>query len=235
MTMARSLVSSPTGRRSNVHGRAIGRLGSLSGVLAVALWLTAGVMLDRNEARVLGDSDTASAAQIAAYLRSESTTIYVGTILFGLGAVAFLWFLGIVRERLTRAGEGLATWAFASGGVAVATTFGFFALRLGATMALDTRRAGISDQAVEALYVGMDGYFVMTWFALGSFYLATGLASLRLRALPTWLGWATVALGVISLVVWTAWIAEFLLPVWVVLVTAYLLPKNAHPPAANAR
>jgi hypothetical protein len=234
MTATYSRASAPTGRRGEVHAR-IGRVGAMSGVLAVTLWVTAGVMLDRNEANVLGDSNTAGAAQIAAYLQSQSTTIYLGTILFGLGAAAFLWFLAILRERLASSPGGLATWAFASGGVAVATTFGFFALRLAATMALDTRPAGISDEAVEALYVGMDGYFVMTWFALGGFYLATGLASLRVKALPTWLGWATVALGVISLLVWIAWISEFLLPPWVALVTLDLIRDGRGMKAAYAQ
>jgi hypothetical protein len=73
----------------------------------------------------------------------------------------------------------------------------------------------------------MDGYFVMTWFALGGFYPAIGLVSLRVRVLPTWLGWATVGIGVISLVVWIAWIAEFLLPLWVALVTACLIRDDA--------
>ena len=209
------------------HVRGIARVGPMSGVLAVALWIAAAVLLDHNEASALGDSDKASAAQIAAYLHDEAATIYLGTILFGIGSVAFLWFLATLRERLAPAPGGLPTWAFASGAVAIATTSGFFAMRLGATMALDARPDGISDQAVEALYVGMDGFFVMTWFALGGFYLATGVASLRIGALPTWLSWTTVALGVIALVVWIAWIAEFLLPLWVAMVTASLVRHNA--------
>lgn len=209
--------------------RDIVRIGALSGVLAVALWIAAALLLDHNEASVLGDSNKASGTQIAAYLHDAAATIYLGTILFGIGTAAFLWFLATLRDRLAPSPGGLATWAFASGVVAVATASGFFAMRLGATMALDTRPDGISDQAVEALYVGMDGFFVMTWFALGGFYLATGLASLRIGALPTWLGWTTVALGVIALVVWIAWIAEFLLPLWVAMVAACLLRHNARP------
>jgi hypothetical protein len=215
------------------RARDIARVGATSGVLAVALWIAAAVLLDHNEATVLGDSDKASAAQVAAYLHDEATTIYLGTILFGIGTVAFLWFLATLRDGLARSAGGLATWAFASGVVAIATTSAFFAMRLGATMALDARPDGISDQAVEALYVGMDGFFVMTWFALGGFYLATGLASLRTGALPRWLSWTTVALGVVALVVWIAWIAEFLLPVWVAMVTACLVRQNARPLASS--
>jgi len=129
-------------------------------VLAVALWIAAAVLLDHNEASVLGDSDKASAAQIAAYLDGEAAKIYLGTSLFGLGTVAFLRFLATLRERLAPSPRSLATWAFASGVVAVATTSGFFAMRLGATMALDARPGAVSDEAVEALCVGMDGFFV---------------------------------------------------------------------------
>ena len=129
-------------------------------MLAVALWIAAAVLLDHNEASVLGDSDKASAAQIAAYLHGEAATIYLGTSLFGLGTVA----LPAVPRHPARTPRAISTQsrhvAFASGVVAVATTSGFFAMRLGETMALDARPGAVSDEAVEALCVGMDGCFV---------------------------------------------------------------------------
>jgi hypothetical protein len=199
------------------------RWAPLSGVAAVVLWVVAVVMLDTNEASVLGDGDAASAARIAAYLKSETATIYLGTTLFAIGSIAFVWFLGLLRERLAAAGDGTAPWAFASGVLLIAMLFGFFALRLAAASALDMRSTGSSDSAVEALFVGMDGFFVMAWFPLGGFYLATGLAALQTRALPRWLGWTTIALGILSLIVWIGWVAEFLLVPWVLLVSALLV------------
>ena len=76
----------------------------------------------------------------------------------------------------------------------------------------------------------MDGFFVMAWFPLGGFLLATGLAGLRTGALPRWLAWATLGLGVLALVVWTGWIAEFLIVPWILAVTAVLRVRRPTSP-----
>jgi hypothetical protein len=202
------------------------RFAPLSGLLAMVLWVIAVQMLDRSESSRLGDSSTANASQITDYLKHATSTIYLGTILFGVGAVAFIWFLSIVRERLTDLRGGFGSWAFASGLLAVATMFGFFAVRLAAAMALESDGARISDQAVEALYRGTDGFFIMALFALGGFFLATGIGSLGSRALPAWFAWLTIVLGAVSLVPWVGWVAEFLLPVWVLVVCIYFVRSD---------
>lgn len=212
-------------------GSRVERLAPLTGVLAMVMWVAAVELLDHSEASGLGDSSAASAAQIATYVKGATSTIYLGTILFGIGALAFIWFLAIVRERLAGLRGGVGSWSFGSGLLAVATMFGFFAVRLATAMALGASGERISDQAVEALYRGTDGFYIMALFALGGFLLATGLGSLRCHLLPTWLCWCTIALGVVSLVPWIGWIAEFLLPVWVLVVSVLFIRSD---PAAQS-
>src|SRR4051794_40425848 len=89
------------GRRGSLASMVrLTRWASYSGVAAVVLWVAAVVLLDSNESSVLGDSDAASAAQVAAYLKSEASVIYLGTTLFAIGSVAFVWFAGLLRDRL---------------------------------------------------------------------------------------------------------------------------------------
>jgi hypothetical protein len=66
----------------------------------------------------------------------------------------------------------------------------------------------------------------MALFALGGFFLATGIGFLGSRVLPAWFAWLTIALGVVSLVPWVGWVAEFLLPVWVLVVCIYFVRSD---------
>ena len=95
------------------------RLAPLDGIAAVVFWV-AGVLVLQGPADQ-PDTD-ASAARALAFFKGEENAILVGTFLYMVGTLFFLWFLGLVRTRLVEAEGGshrVSSIAFA-GGVAAA-------------------------------------------------------------------------------------------------------------------
>jgi hypothetical protein len=63
---------------------------------------------------------------------------------------------------------------------------------------------------------------------LGVFYLATAAAILRGRLLPAWLGWVSVAVGLVAASVFLTFIAFIATALWVLTVAIMLSVKAAH-------
>jgi hypothetical protein len=195
------------------------RQAALTGITAVALWVSGLVVLE-TIADQPGTNTTGALA--LAYFEHEGDAILAGTFLFMLGAAFFLWFLGTLRARLYIAEGGtrrLTGIGFAGGVVAAASL-----LFLGATQAAGVlNKDNLSPQAAQ-VYRGLgDAFFYATEPAAAVLLLATGLVVLRTRALPVWLGWASV-LGAVWLFIppigWAALISAF--PLWVVVVSLLL-------------
>jgi hypothetical protein len=64
------------------------------------------------------------------------------------------------------------------------------------------------------------------------FLLASGLAIVRSGALPSWLGWAALALGVVALTP-GGFFAILLMLLWIVVVSVMLFQRGSAPPAAG--
>ena len=91
------------------------RLAPLDGIVAVALWVAGFIVLQGPADQPDTDSSPARALQ---YFTKEDGAILAGTLLFMLGTLFFLWFLGAIRTQLYTAEGGtnrLTTIAFAAG------------------------------------------------------------------------------------------------------------------------
>jgi hypothetical protein len=54
-----------------------------------------------------------------------------------------------------------------------------------------------ADQAtLDLLRFLSNGIFVVSWSAIAAFLVASGFAALSTRALPQWLGWAALVIGI---------------------------------------
>ena len=80
------------------------RLAPLDGIAAVILWV-AGVAVLQGKAHQ--PPSDASPARALAFFQVHTGTVLLGTLLFGLGTLFFLWFLGLIRTA-ARAGRGRA-------------------------------------------------------------------------------------------------------------------------------
>lgn len=203
------------------------RLAPLSGIVAVVLFVVGFLVFE-----VVGDTpeDDATATQYLTFFRDEEGSIWIGTWIFFIGLVFFLWFLGSVRAALYRAeaGVGRVTSIAYAGGVGAALLL---------MAALGTQVSGaiaagenenLSPQTAETLWWAGDGFFVGATFFLGAFLAACAVLALRTRVFPRWFGFVTAILALASLVPFVSWaVLIFAMPLWIIFVAIRLYVRHA--------
>ena len=147
--------------------------------------------------------------------------------LFPFAGIAFLWFMGVLRNRLgAREDQFLATVFLGSGLLFVVSLFSAAALAAGLLEALADGRVVLPDS--EAYYFGRRTvYMLLNVFAFkmaAVFMFSTGTIGLRTAFLPRWVAWVGYACALVLLLAITnwAWIG-LLFPLWVLLVSTVIL------------
>jgi hypothetical protein len=208
------------------------RFASLTGVLAVVLWVVGIVVMDSDL-----PADTASGTEIAAWFDQKSGAILLAMTLFGVGSAAFVWFLGTVAARLRSAnGDArLPGIMFAAGTAAIVlVTMAPGSYTAGALGSENLKRA-LEPGAAEALFVLGQGFFVAAELVAVAYMGAAGLAILRSGLLPAWFGWVSVALAAILVVNPIAWAALYLgVPLWTLVAGVWLYVRPAEAPKQTA-
>jgi hypothetical protein len=191
------------------------RWAPLTGVLAVPFWV-AGVILVSTKAK------GSKGPEILASYQQHSDGILVGALLWSIGVLLFIWFLGSLRSHLLAAegGDGrLANLAYGGGLVASAIALLIPAVdEVGALNKDDIDASGAS-----VLHHFSDAFFVATEYALPILFFATAIVALRYAALPKWLGWLSALVGVVLLIGPIGWAALiFATPIWTLIVSILL-------------
>jgi hypothetical protein len=198
------------------------RLAPLAGIVTVVLWFAAVFII---ETVTNPPTDDATADDVLAYFRGEETGIYVSSVLFALGSLFFLWFVGSLRAALDRAegaGGRVANIAFGAGVAVVVAT-----LLFGVTPAVGAFSGDAGAQAAEALWYVDDIFFVGAEFLAIPLVLATALVAWRTGVLPRWLAILSILVAVLLLVVPIGWAGLiFGLPIWTV-ATSVVLSRRA--------
>jgi hypothetical protein len=213
------------------------RYGPLSGILAVVLWVISVFVIESADS----PGEDAGGAEIAAYFESDGSKLLAGSFIFMVGTAVFIWFLGSLRARLfwAEGGAGRVTAiVFGSGLVVAAMSMGLMAPQAAGGLMADETDAPIDPGAAQAFEALGDGFFVAAEATVFVFFLAIALAAFRTRALPVWLGWASLVLGIVALVPWIGWAVYIWgLPLWVLVVSIWLYmrpvgPVRTEPPTA---
>ncbi len=147
--------------------------------------------------------------------------------LIPFAGIAFLWFIGVVRDRMgDREDRFFATVLLGSGLLFVSMLFASAAI--GGSLAA-AAASGIVGSTVTAVWqFGRQvTYNLLTIYAMrmaAVFMISTATITLRTAIMPRWLALLgyVFALALLLTVGYTPWI-EFLLPVWVFLVSLYIL------------
>jgi hypothetical protein len=155
-------------------------------------------------------SFAAPAHEILAFFENRDPFLFtIGSYIFILSLVAFLWFLGALWDELSTA-EGGSGWlsliAVGSGLVVAANLAGpgswpLAVFRIG---------EGLDPQIARLLFDQGNLNFANIWVALGSMVLAAGLVMRHSTRFPNWLGWSSLVLAVgllLARAVWTSAIA----------------------------
>jgi len=171
--------------------------------------------------------------EILASYQHHSDGILVGALLWSIGVLFFIWFLGSLRSHLLAAegGDGrLAKLAY--GGGLVAAAIAMLIPAADEVGALNKDHIDASGAAV--LHHFSDAFFIATEYTLPILFVATAIVALRHAALPKWLAWLSVLIGVVLLIGPIGWAALiFATPIWTLIVSILLWRRAEQPRTAG--
>jgi hypothetical protein len=158
--------------------------------------------------------------------------VQLAMALMPFAGIAFLWFMGVVRDRMGELEDRFfSTVSLGSGLLFVAMVFVSMAIAGGL---LATARAELGSDAERGLVAFGRGVMlqISNVYALrmgGVFMLSLGTVWLRTGLMPRWLVVATFLLALTMLVVvnLSLWVT-LIFPVWVLVVSVHVLIEPAH-------
>jgi hypothetical protein len=205
----------PTGE---VSMRGLERFAPLTGVVFVILVVVAvivgGETPDANDGIV----------KVVDYWRDNDGKAIASAIIAAYSAVFFLWFAGTLRSVLASAEGPPTRLASTAWGGAIVLTVGWVIL-IGATFVAADTAGDVAPQVTQTLSVLQADFFFPLSVGAGVFLLASGLNILRWGALPAWLGWAAVVLGVAAISP-VGFFAIVLMLVWILVVSVVLFQSS---------
>jgi len=170
-------------------------------------------------------------AQVIAHYQDHHSAHLIGDLCGGLGVIFFIFFVSSLRSffRDKEGGEGLATAAFA-GGIFIGIGGAIFT---SLDVALIDARNHITPQAAQALNVLSNDFFFPFEIGLVIFSICIGLTVLATGALPKWLGWVAIVIGVLALTP-VGFFGFFVIMIWSVIVSILVFRRSGAPAAAPA-
>jgi len=153
-------------------------------------------------------------------------TVRFALNLFPFAGIAFLWFMGVLRNRLGPREDRFIATAFLGSGLLF--VFSLFCAAAIAGGLLEAIADGHMDPDSDVCYFGRRAvHTLLTVFAFkmaGVFMLSTGTIGLRTAFLPRWLALVGYACALVLLLVITSWAwIGLLFPLWVLLVSVVVL------------
>jgi hypothetical protein len=158
--------------------------------------------------------------------------VLIALNLVPFSGIAFLWFIGVMRDRIgPREDRFFASVFLGSGLLFVAMVFVATALAVGVITTEASSSA--TPQASAAWQVDLTvTYILVTIYAMrmaAVFTIATATITLRLAIMPRWLGLLGYACALVLLISagYLPWV-ELVFPAWVFVVSTYILSSTFH-------
>jgi hypothetical protein len=134
--------------------------------------------------------------------------------------IAFLWFIGVVRDRMGEQEDRFFATVFLGSGL-------LFVALLFVDIAITAGLLGAQSITSEVWEFGRSVMALLTAYALkmaAVFMISTATIALRTAIMPRWLGWLGYAIAAVLLLVagLAPWV-ELLFPLWTLLVSVQLL------------
>ena len=168
-------------------------------------------------------------AQVISEYQAHHGAHLLGDLTGGVAVVFFLFFISSLRSYFKdkEGGDGLSMAAFA-GGILIAVGGAIFT---SLDVALIDARHDITPQAAQALNVLSNDFFFPFEIGLVVFALCTGLAIVASGALPKWLGWVMVVIGIVAFTP-VGFFGFFVVLLWSVIVAILIYRRSGTPAAA---
>ncbi len=168
------------------------RLAPLSGVAATVLLVASQAAAGTTPAA------DAPVSEVVSYYSDHDTGQIASAVLLSLAALLLLVFAAtlatILRRGATVTGPVV---LFLSGAIVLTVGLTIFA---GLSLALGDLSGEVDESTLRSLNVLSQELFFPVTVGVSAFMLGAGFASLRTGALPRWLGWAALVLGIVSVI-----------------------------------
>ncbi len=164
------------------------------------------------------------------WLLSEGQTVSLALNLLPFAGIAFLWFIGVLRDRMGPLEDRFfATVFLGSGLLFLAMLFISAAIAGGIIMVYGTMPGKLVESGAYSFGRTM-AYQITNVYAVkmaGVFMISTSTLSLRTEIFPRWMAFLGYALALLLLVSigFLTW-ALLVLPLWVLLISSYILFAN---------
>ena len=176
--------------------------------------------------------------EAGAWLASDTRTIAVALNMVPFAGVAFLWFIGVLRDRLGHLEDRFfATVFFGSALLFLAMLF-TSAATIGAVMLV----ASVSEpneliSSTTFRFARAASYIIMNVYAIkmaAVFMISTSTVVIRTGIVPRWIALLGFLLALVLLIgsSFISW-SFAVLPVWVLLVSVYILIDNLRTPGTD--
>lgn len=198
-----------------------------TGIIA-AIALIAGLVLTGST-----PTEDSTAAEFLKYYGDDQTAgMLANFILANLFAVFTLFFVTELRATLRsgEAGESIYSSLAFAGGITLA-----IAISLGGMISVAAYSAADAGFGAATVALGLlAAYSYMPWMIGGAaLFLATGIGGLKTAALPKWISWLSVVMGVLCFT--PGGIAVFIIqPIWFVAMAIVLIRKQSAPAAQKS-
>ena len=198
------------------------RAAAVAGILFAVLLITAYVLI-----RVSIPPDPADGG---AWLEERARTVALALSLVPIAGIAFLWFIGVLRDRMGPLEDRFFSSVFLGSGLLyLAMTFVSAALAGGllVSYALEPDAliaSGLYTFSRAVMWRISNVYAIRM---AGVFMISLGTISVRTRIMPRWLAFLSYAIALVLLlsINQTLWVT-LLFPAWVLIVSVYILAIN---------
>lgn len=165
-----------------------------------------------------------------AWLSTNARAVTLALNLVPFAGIAFLWFIGVVRDRLGEYEDRLfATVFLGSGLLFLAMLFASAATAGGILLAFDAGNGELSGSGAYAFgraltYVTLNTYSMRM---AGVFMISTCTVLLRTGVMPRWMAWLGYLLALVLLLTISSfsWVS-LVFPIWVFVISVYILIEN---------
>jgi hypothetical protein len=169
------------------------------------------------------------------WLATDSKTVALALNLVPFAGVAFLWFIGVLRDRLGQQEDRFfATVFFGSALLFLAMLFAAAAITGAIILVTTSADPNEMINSTTFRYARATGYIFMNVYAIkmaGVFMISTSTLVIYTKIAPRWIAiLGYVLAGILLIGSYYINLSFFVLPLWVLLVSIYILLDNLRRP-----
>jgi hypothetical protein len=213
-----------TGSNAHLSDRALRtpRAAATAGILFALLFSTSWVLIRL--------SIPAEALEASDWIEQQAGNLSLAMSLIPFAGISFLWFMGVVRDRMGRQEDQFfSTLFFGSGYLYLGMTFASAAMAGGALVLYASHLDLLAGSGVYSLALVVSNR-LNTVYAMrmaGAFMFVLGTIWVRTGVMPRWLALVTYLLAVVLLISigFTPWVV-LVFPVWVFAISVAILVLN---------